>query len=420
MYYYRSITSKLEKIASLYKAVLVTGVRQAGKTELVRHCFDTHTWTLLDRAAVISEAKRDPALFIQNHPTPCIYDEVQRVPELFLELKDLIDSKQLPNGSVVLSGSQPLALMKAVSDSLAGRIGIVELFPMTPAEVAKETATDTQKNTAPKHPLRTFSNWLEHPPLGQRFPWKMATAEAVFRGGFPAMALLEHSPDQNAAAQRLSDYVQTFLSRDLRDLSAVSDLGRFEKFLRFIANTSGRLLNIELLSRDSGIPQSTIQDWLSILEAAYIVKLLPGYHSTLTKRETKRPKLVLCDSGLMLHLLGYRNVALASESPNFGAAFITMGIQAVLSTINQDSVRPPVYHWRKGEKNEVDMVVELTPEAIIPIEFKYTAHPTIEDVAAIIKFQKIYSRCKTGILITTCEECFKLSENVLHIPLSAL
>lgn len=409
MYYKRTLEPRLATLAGMYSCVLVTGIRQAGKTELVRHCFPEHEWVLLDRAGVVSEARSDPGLFLRNHPSPCIFDEVQRVPELFPELKDLIDRSAPGPGGIILTGSQPLQLMKEVSESLAGRVGILELSGMTPTELL-----------AGEQSPNSLAEWLQNPPIGRRFPWPLPPAEMVFRGGFPRMLLSEHSPNDTSVAQRLSDYIQTFLTRDLRDLAEISNLGRFERFLRFVANTSARLLNVESLARDSGIPQSTIHDWVSILEAAFVIRRIPGYSKKVTKREVKRPKLLLCDSGLLLHLLGYRASNLAYESPSFGAAFETFCAHALFALLSRDGLRPPVYHWRSGERDEVDFVIELNPEMLIPIECKLTGKPSPADAEGIQRFLQLHEVRGPGIVVSACEDCFWLTTNVLHIPLSAL
>jgi predicted AAA+ superfamily ATPase len=410
MYKIRNIETRVRSVATLYKAILVTGVRQIGKTSLVRHVFPKHRWVSLDRASTLAEAVHQPGLFLQNNPPPCIFDEVQRAPGLFLELKDIIDTQNLSPGSIVLTGSQPLQLMRGVSESLAGRIGIIEMSGMTPSESADIAVS------APTNLL----NWITAPPIGSRFPWQMAPAELVFRGGFPAMALSQSSPDEIAVSQRLGDYVQTFLTRDLRDLSQISDLGRFEKFLRFVANTSARLLNVESLSRESGIPQSTVYDWLSVLEAAYVIRKLPGFCGQLPKREAKRSKLLLCDSGLLLHLLGYRSRDLAQQAPVFGSAFETCVGQAIQSLLNREGARVPMYHWRAGERDEVDFVVELTPDMVVPIECKLGAEISSWDLRGLHAFRKLHPSTAPGVIISSGEDCYWIEKDILHIPLSAL
>ena len=409
MYYKRTLEPRLRGLAGMYSCVLVTGIRQAGKTELVRHSFPGHEWVLLDRAGIVSEARSDPALFLRNHPPPCIFGEVQRVPELFLELKDFIDQNNPGRGEIILTGSQLLQMMKEASESLAGRVGILELSGMTPSELRADEQTPN-----------SLAEWLQSPPVGRRFPWPLPPADMVFRGGFPRMVLAEYSPDDATVAQRLSDYIQTFLTRDLRDLAEISDLGRFERFLRFVANTSARLLNVEALARESGIPQGTIHDWLSVLEAAFVIRRIPGYSRQVTKREVKRPKLILCDSGLLLHLLGFRASDLARESPSFGAAFETLCAHALFALLSREGIRPPVYHWRSGERDEVDFVVELTSDMTIPIECKLTGQPSAADAQGIQRFLQIHGVKGPGVVISAQEDCFWLTPNVLHIPLSAL
>jgi hypothetical protein len=409
MYIKRDFEDKLKQLTRLYPAVLVTGARQTGKTSLTRHLLGAHRWVPLDQAAILDMARRDPGLFLQNHPPPVIIDEAQKAPELFPELKFMIDDRRVQPGQLILTGSQPLQLMSMVTESLAGRVGILELPPMALAEIFD----------APGRP-RTLMQWLDNPPLGERFPYARSPLECLLRGGFPAMALPSLSPRPEDAVQRLSDYIQTYLSRDLRDLAHIDDLGRFERFLRQLSIHASRLLNVSEVASGAGIPQSTADQWVGLLEASHLFWSARGYARQHTRRERKGPKGFLVDSGLHASLLGYTTPSQLVASPLLGAIFETAAANSIRKVARSDGRPLPVYHWRYGDKEEVDLIVELSHDELCLVEFKWTANPTMADTSGIMAYRQRYRRSTKAVVVTTAEECFWLTSDILHLPWSAL
>ena len=408
-YLKRRITHKLMQVAKLYPVVLISGPRQAGKTTLARNCFPNHEWILLDSHALLERARKDPGLFFSTHKPPMILDEVQRAPELLQEIKYLVDSYALPPASIILTGSQPLQLMKNASESLAGRVGIIELSSMTQSELQQSLEL----------PL-SLEEFVDNPPLGKKFSSNVSVMELLFRGGLPPMAIEKMSPNSEEVVQRFSDYISTYLTRDLRELANVHDLGRFEKFLRISATASSRIANINDLAAQIGVPQSTTQEWLGLLRASNLILELPAYHSNQIKRETRRPKSVLFDSGLMCNLLGYQNYKQIELSPLLGAIFETSALNYVYTYVKCQSGRFALYHWRHKEQEEIDALIELNNNSLLPIEIKFTTRPKAEDLKGLVSFMKKYPQAKKGVLISRSDECFLLSESIIHLPWSAL
>jgi predicted AAA+ superfamily ATPase len=390
----------------MYPVVLVTGPRQTGKTELIRHEFPGHRWVLLDSPQLISQAKNDPELFLVNRPTPVFLDEIQRTKELFLQIKSNVDLNKSKSGSYLLSGSQPFKLMADVSESLAGRIGILELLPFTPSEIAQRTDR-----------VIDIDELLKNPPLGIRATLPYPPNEFMLRGGFPAMALQEISASEEISSQRLRDYVLTFVTKDVREISAIKDLAGFEKFLRTLAIYSSKMLNLSEISRGIGLRQSTLSEWHSILEASYLLWKIPGYSKRVGKRESKIPKAVLIDCGLQANLLGYEHSRQIDASPLKGAIFETGVLNAIRSTIGRDK---NIFYWRYNEDCEVDCIIENTFDEPIPIEIKHTSNPKSEDIEGIRAFMKAYPETQYGILITLSEECYWIDKNILHLPFAML
>ena len=409
MYIERFFEEKFKQLTRLYPVVLVTGARQTGKTTMTRQILPHHRWVPLDQAATLNSARQDPGLFLQNHHAPVIFDEAQKAPQLFAELKFLVDAGRIKPGDVILTGSQPLQMMQVVSDSLAGRVGILELPPMSPAEFFKNR--DHQQ---------TLHDWLQNPPVGQRFAFARSPCECLLRGGFPAMALPELSPSPNDAAQRLGDYIQTYLTRDLRDLAAIEDLGRFERFLRQVSLHSSRLLNLSEIASAAGIPQSTADQWLGLLEASHLWWTARGYALQHSRRERKGAKGFLIDSGLHANLLGYNSTSQLLASPLLGAIFETAAANAIRKIARRDGRPLPTHHWRYADSEEVDLIIELAHEELCLVEFKWTSNPTPSDTAGIRAYQKRYKRAHKAVVVSTAEECFWLTSDVLHLPWSGL
>lgn len=411
MYKNRLISDKIRTLERLYAAILVTGPRQTGKTTLCRQLFADHKWVLLDDEALFSLAKTQPDLFINSFPPPAIYDEVQRATELFLAIKNKIDLAGTKSGApYVLTGSQPLSLMKSVSDSMAGRIGIVDVLPMTHFEL--------YGTGDPKLRFQDFVNGTI--PLGEKADLGAPIQEILFRGGFPDVCISEQSPHWEDVSIRLANYLKTYLHRDLRDLSLVHDLFSFEKFLRRFALSSATIKGPSEWASEVEKPRSTIVSWLGLLEATYIAFEIPSFSAKLGRRERKASKFHLIDSGLMSHLLAYQSPDQILQSPLLGAIFETYGLTAFRAWTQRSSLTPHFFHWRLDEKAEVDLVIELADGELVAVEFKLTAKPNQDDLTGIKTFQSHYKKCRRGIIVSCFETIAYLDRGILNIPISAM
>jgi uncharacterized protein len=275
----------LKKMAIQRPVVVITGARQTGKTSLAKRLFPNHGYVTLDLPSEAEQAERDPASFLLRHPAPVVIDEVQYAPGLFRHLKSVIDGDRSSNGRFILTGSQKFALMRGVSESLAGRAAIVELDGFSLAEL-RAAGFDS-----PEH--------------------------MMVRGSMPE---LWEKPELDGPAYYQS-YVTTYLERDLRALLDVGSLRDFERFLRACALRSAQMLNKAELARDVGISPSTAGAWLSVLEASNQIFLLEPWFANKTKTLVKSPKLYLCDSGLLCYLMGVRSPGDLLDSPYRGAVW---------------------------------------------------------------------------------------------------
>ncbi len=337
----RHLESTVLQLSQQRPGVVITGARQTGKTSLARQLFPDHAFVSLDLPSEAEQAERDPSTFLRRHPPPLVVDEVQYAPGLFRHLKVEIDKHRDKNGQFILTGSQKPALMQGVSESLAGRVGMVELEGCSLEEL--------------------------------RLAGVEVTPEAAaVRGGMPE---LWEKPDLHAAEFHRS-YTTTYLERDLRALLDVGSLRDFERFLRACALRSAQILNKVDLARDIGMSPSTVSAWISVLEASNQICLLEPWFSNRTKSLVKSPKLYLCDSGLLCYLLGIDNVDDLIESPYRGAVWETF-VCAELRKKMRLGGRGELFFWRDRTK-EVDFLIHKAGGFEL-LDAKWSEHPDAKD-----------------------------------------
>ncbi len=338
----RALTPRLRRAARHFPVVVLTGARQTGKTTLLRATFPKHAYVTLDVPSEAAAAERDPESFLARHPPPLLVDEVQYAPGLFRHVKRVVDARPRRNGSVILTGSQKLTLMKGVSESLAGRAAVLELEALSAAEV----------RTQPRAASRLAD-----------------TPSVLVRGLMPALWADPRMPHDEFFAS----YVATYLERDLRQIVDVRDLRDFERFLRLAAVRSGQLLNQVDLARDVGVAPKTLASWLAALEATNQIVLLPPYFANIGKRLVKTPKLYFTDTGLLSFLLGIEARMLAA-SPLVGPVFETAVFAEIRKTLAARGATGRVYFYRDHDGGEVDFVVASGPSLDL-VECKWTEHP---------------------------------------------
>lgn len=329
----RSATATLQQLATWYPAVALTGPRQAGKTTLAQTTFPVKPYRSLEDPDQREYAVSDPRGFLAQFPDGAILDEVQRVPELFSYLQTRLDAERRM-GLFILTGSQQFSLNQSISQSLAGRVGYLHLLPFTHGEL--------QQGFAPKK-LEAMLLQGFYPPLFDR--------------GIPPHIWY-------------ADYVATYIERDLRQLINVRDLSTFQRFLRMCAARTGQMLNLSALAADCGITHNTAKSWISILEASYLVILLPPWHRNLGKRLVKTPKLYFLDTGLAAWLAGVRKTGDLELGTMRGALFETWVVSEATKHLCNHAMPNRLYFWRDSAGSEIDLLVESGPETAFPIECK--------------------------------------------------
>lgn len=321
------------RLADGFAVVVVTGPRQSGKTTLVRNAFPDRPWVSLEDPDVRERVAADPRGFLRQHAGGVVIDEVQRLPQLLSYLQTLVDESPGTSGRFVLTGSQNLLMLQAVTQSLAGRAGLMDLLPLSWAELGTELQPGS------------LDRWL-------------------LQGGYPA-PLVRGLP----VSEWMSSYVGSYLERDVRQISRIGDLLAFQRFMRMLAARTGQLLNLNALAQDLGIAQTTARDWLTVLEASYVVWRLPPFHTNFGKRLVKTPKLYFHDTGLACWLLGISGTDMLHIHPMRGALFENMLMVEYLKYCRHFGLMRGLYFWRDHIGNEVDLLIEHGGR-LWPVEMK--------------------------------------------------
>lgn len=370
----RSLAATAKRALRTFPAVLVTGARQSGKTTLLRREFGaSHAYVSLERPDVRARALADPEGFLRETRAPLILDEIQYAPGLLQYIKDRIDADRRP-GRWLLTGSQSFALMKGVSQSLAGRVAVLTLDPLSTAEAAGRP-----ERASPATLLsRVFSGRARR---SRTTPASPDPADWLLRGGYP-------EPRVNRKVDRelwFSSYVQTYIERDVRDLLRVSDLESFRHFLFLVGARTGQLLNLAELGMELGVSAPTVRQWLSVLQTSQIVYLLRPFHRNLGKRIRKSPKLYLMDPGLATFLLGLHTREAVLQGPSLGPLMETAVVTEWVKAFRAHGLEPPFSFWRASDGHEVDLVIEYGGK-LYGLEVKASATPNPKHAAGLVRW----------------------------------
>jgi predicted AAA+ superfamily ATPase len=329
----RIATSTLTRLAKGFPVIALTGPRQSGKTTLAKHVFPNKTYVSLENPEELEFAQKDPKRFLARFKEGAILDEVQRCPSLLSWIQGLVDERSRM-GDFVLTGSSQFELVAGITQSLAGRVGRVELLPLSIQELAQAHQLPSQLNTC------------------------------LLQGGYPSIYDRQVSPQD-----WFSNYIATYIERDVRQLIAVRDLTQFQRFVKMCAARSGQILNLAALGADCGLSASTAREWLSVLEASYLVTRIQPYYQNFGKRLVKTPKLYFLDVGLMAWLIGIRDTVTLDTHVSRGALFETFVVSELIKRQYNQGQNADLYFWRDSVGNEIDLLLD-TPQGLQAIEIK--------------------------------------------------
>jgi predicted AAA+ superfamily ATPase len=337
-YYPRVIERTVARYLKLFPVVGVTGPRQSGKSTMLRRLLGAkYRYVSFDDLNTVDRFHTDPERFMGINSNLVIFDEVQRVPELFHYVKLMVDNDRKRYGKFVMTGSSQFSFMRRVSESLAGRIGLLSLLPFQFAEM---------------------------PPR--------LRGQSLFKGGYPELVGRKY----RGAYEWYSSYLDTYLTRDVRDISEIGDIRDFRRFIQMLAVRVSQLLNMSEIGRDLGIRVPTVRKWISVLEASYIIFLLPPYHKNLGKRVVRSPKIYFYDTGLVSYLTGIRNTSLFENGPMYGPLFENY----VVAEIHKNEVHTrsdgDLFFFRESNGNEIDLIIDRKGhQDYIEIKAGYTYRP---------------------------------------------
>ncbi len=377
----RACETILQEAVRQFPVVGLTGPRQTGKSTTLRKLFPGYQYTTLDDPTLRSRATTDPGLFIESMGTPCIIDEIQYAPELLPYIKMQVDKGRPRTGQYLLTGSQIFPLMSGITESLAGRISLFELLGFS----LDELGLNKRGSSTPK------------------------LFETLFRGFYPEPAV--HGVDSRLF---YGSYLQTYLERDIRQISSVHDLRLFQQFLELLAARVGNLLNMNELARDCGISHTTARKWISLLESTRIVYLLRPYFKNISKRVMKSPKVYFTDTGLLAHLLRYPTPETVQSGPMSGAFFENLIIIEFLKRKLNHGHLWELYFYRDSNGKEVDLILESAHDLhLVEIKLKKTIHPA--DARSLASFPE--TGCEQNKYLLSCHpDVAPLTRDIQALP----
>lgn len=423
MYIKRALESVVRRYSEHFKVVAVTGPRQVGKTTMLRHLMEEdaasgieRAYVSLDSTAILQTAKDDPALFLQRYRPPVLIDEIQKAPELLPYIKEIVDSTDQA-GTVWLTGSQPFHLMKEVSESLAGRVGVIEMLGLSGAEIAGV-------ESEPFSPGRDY--FVRR--AGMSRPYDVVEAyERICAGSLPGIRAL---PD-DLRPGGYESYLDTYIMRDIRDLSQIGDELKFRRFMTACAALTSKPVVYAELARIADIDEKTAKTWLSLLVSSYIVKVVEPYANNLLKRLSKQPIMHFLDTGLAAHLTGWTSPRALEAGAMSGQVFESYVFGEVYKSYLNAGRRAPLHFFRNNDKKEIDLLLE-SDGTLYPIEVKKTASPSKKDARNLGVLDPVASddvpaalsslkrTIGMGAIICMAQDTFPVSERAWAFPVWAV
>lgn len=405
--YQRTLQQTIHTISENFPVLMLTGPRQVGKTTLLEMCSEgERTYVTLDDLDARSLAQRDPALFLQTWAPPLTIDEIQYAPQLFSAIKIIVD-RDKRNGLFWLTGSQKFHLMRGITESLAGRVAIVDLLGLSQAELDGRAAAS--------RPFMPTTEWIAHARQMVQEPARPKRLKEIYQqiwlGSYPRLI------EQGAKARDLfyRSYIQTYIQRDVQDVLKVSDQMAFNRFLGAVAARTGQLLNYASLARDVEVDNKTAKSWLSILETSGLVYLLQPYHRNLTKRLVKTPKLYFLDTGLAAYLTKWPDASSLEAGSMSGALLETWLFSEILKSYWHNGQEANLFFYRDTDQREVDLLIEAG-DTLYPVEFKKTASPSQNAARQFTVLEKLGKAVGPGAVICFVERDIPLSQRVTAIP----
>lgn len=404
MYLVRTLEKSIQKVSDFFPVLLVTGPRQVGKTTILQACgAEKRNYVSLDTLENRSLAQKDPALFLQRFKAPLLIDEIQYAPQLFPYIKAIVD-EQKQSGMYWLTGSQQFHLMKNVSESLAGRVGILHL------EGFSQSERDGQPERSPFLPTQeAIEARSAHAPK--------TDIEAIFhqiwKGAYPKM----HEADDDMWQLFYDAYVQTYIERDIRELGSVGNELDFLKFMKVLAARTGQLLNYSDIARDVGISAPTVKAWVSLLQTSGLIFILQPYHNNINSRVIKTPKVYFMDTGLVCYLTGWNAPQTLENCAMSGELLETYVISEIVKSWWHNGKQPNIYYYRDKDRREIDVILEENG-VLYPIEIKKKSNPNAGDIKAFDAIETVLKQKRGhGAVLCMAQTHLPITAEVDAVPI---
>lgn len=402
MFHERLMSEKLHNLWDYSKVLMLLGPRQVGKSTLLQHMFEDYKIIVFDPNIDLYNVKSDPDLFLKSFAPPLILDEVQFYPELFSSIKRKVDMSSQTQ-QYILTGSQNFSMMKRVSESMAGRVIVLNLYPLTFLEKFNI-----------KDPWWLSAYLQGHPLIGCVNPYVLTKDifTLMWEGGMPGLLDKPH----DFYIPYFDSYLQTYFERDVRLFSDIKNMSDFSKFVRLVAMMSGHELNHAQLGRDIGVANSTALSWQKALEASLICKEIQPYFGNTTKRIAKKPKNYFFDTGLLCYLSMMHSPDHLRKSPQSGHIFETYIVNHIIAYAGAHFNGAQFYHWRTSHQDEVDLIIDFQGH-LFPIEVKLKSHLESRDTKGLKLFMSTYKdRCTTGVVVYAGDTVRYVADNIIAVP----
>lgn len=409
MYITRHMEKPVMELNEQYPVLLLTGPRQVGKTTMLEHLIEVEgkgrKKVSLDDLTLRELAKTDPKMFFQLYQPPLLIDEVQYAPELFPYIKIMVDERHQP-GDFWLTGSQLFKMMEGVQESLAGRVALLHLSPLSQSEIMKRP---------PEPPFSLELSLLSERQNGRQMLNTPKVFQRIHQGGMPALVTGTYSN----ASIFYSSYIDTYMERDVRRLSNDIDSLKFLRFLRSVAARTSQQVNYKGIADDAEIDQTTAKNWLHVLEALGIIFLLEPYSNNVLKRTVSTPKLYFYDSGIVCYLTRWSSPETAMEGAMSGALLENYTVAEIIKTYQNAGQEPFLYYYRDKDAREIDLILEQDGK-LFPIEIKKMASPPKKLTKVFDLIDKSPLQRGTGAILCMADQLGAFDQNNLIVPISLI
>lgn len=403
MYYDRSITQLLKDAFKFFPVVMLTGARQVGKSTLAMKLVDNYV--TFDDVSLFSSARTDPVSFLKGLKKPVVLDEVQRIPELLHSIKQDVDAER-KNGTYLLTGSANIMLLRNISETLAGRVALFELWPLSAREIHGKPFENVLE-------MLFDGAFLDYRPSNMKYGDILG---AIISGGYPDVVKIRN---EKGRYLWFSSYVATYLERDVRDIGELRNIEKFLRTFHILAPQSANLINKTALSMDASVNIKSLENYLNLLQLVYQIYFLKPYTRNIRKRVVKSSKFFFTDSGMLSHLLGVNNREDLLESPYKGLILETFIFSEIMKGVKYNLKPSGLFYYRTVDGKEIDFIIEREGK-LVAIEVKFSRSVSFHDFKVMVRFAESQNNFAYGFVFYLGNEILPFGKNLFALPVKVL